>query len=139
MRRTILLAITWVVILHVIVLLTHSIAHFGLGVLPPTILDYLFVGVVIAILPIVALFMAYKPQLARWGALLLLLAMLGSLVYGLSYHFLIPGIDNVAHHGAEPWHSLFVITSYALFVLEAAGVVVGAWGLLVKREVSVSR
>jgi hypothetical protein len=129
-KRATLITATWVVVLNTIVVLAHSAAHFGLHILPMTIFDYLFIGIVIMILPLVALFMMYNTRLSRWGALLLLLSMLGSLIYGLIYHLLLPGMDNVAHPGPEPWHLLFVITSYLQLPLQAAGAMVGIWALL---------
>src|SRR5437868_1446757 len=93
MKRTILMSATWVVVLNALVLLTHTAAHLGLHILSMTIFDYLFIGIVIMILPLVALFMLYNTHLSRWGMLLLLLSMLGSLIYGLLHHFLLPGMD----------------------------------------------
>ena len=130
MKRATLITATWVVVLNTIVVLAHSTAHFGLHILPMTIFDYLFIGIVIMILPLVSLFMMYNTRLSRWGALLLLLSMLGSLIYGLIYHLLLPGMDNVAHPGPEPWHLLFVITSYLQLPLQAAGAIVAIWALL---------
>jgi hypothetical protein len=101
-----------------------------------TIFDYLFIVIVIMILPFVALFMIYNTHLSRWGMLLLLLSMLSSLMYGLIHHFLLPGMDNVANAGPEPWHLLFILTSYLQLPLQAAGAVVGIWALLSRRQVS---
>ena len=134
MKRVTLMTATWVVVLNTIVLLAHSAAHFGLHVLPMTIFDYLFIGIVIMILPLVALFMMYHTRLSRWGALLLLLSMLGSLIYGLINHLLLPGMDNVAHPGPEPWHLLFVITSYLQLPLQASGALVGMWALFSRQQ-----
>ncbi|WP_201389914.1 hypothetical protein [Ktedonobacter sp. SOSP1-85] len=134
MKRTTLMSATWVVALNAIVLLAHSVAHFGLHVLPMTLFDYLFIGIVIMILPLLALFMMYNTRLSRWGMWLLLLSLLSSLLYGLIYHFLLPGMDNVTNVGAEPWHLLFVITSYVQFPLQAAGVIVGIWALLSREQ-----
>jgi hypothetical protein len=135
MKRTTLITTTWVVGLNTIVLIVHSAAHFSLHIVPMTIFDYLFIGIVITILPLVALFMVYNRRLSRWGALILLLSMLGSLIYGLIYHFLLPGMDNVAGSGPEPWHLFFVITSYLLLPMEAAGAIVGMWALLSRQQV----
>ena len=133
MKRTILVSATWVVVLNALVLLTHSAAHVGLHILSMPIFDYLFIGIVIMILPLVALFMLYNTHLSRWGMLLLLLTMLGSLIYGLLHHFLLPGMDNVTTAGPEPWHFLFVLTSYLQLPLQAAGAMVGI-GALLSRE-----
>jgi len=135
MKRTILATATWLVVVNAIILLAHGAAHLTLHILPMAIFDYLFIVIVIWILPLVALFMMYTMRLSRWGALLLLLSMLGSLIYGLLYHFLLPGMDNVANSGPVPWHLLFVITSYLQLPLQTAGALVGAWALLSRKQV----
>ena len=134
MKRATLIPATWVVVLNTIVLLAHSAAHFDLHILPMTIFDYLFIGIVIMILPLVALFMLYNTHLSRWGMLLLLLTMLGSLIYGLIHHFLLSGMDNVTNAGPEPWHFLFVLTSYLQLPLQAAGTMVGIGALLSRQQ-----
>src|SRR5436309_1757080 len=132
MKRPILIAISWVVALHTVILIAHSAAHFGLHVLPATVFDYLFIAIVISILPLIGLFMVFNSRIARWGAILLFLSMLGALIYGLIYHFLLPGMDNVAHSGPEPWHTLFVATSYLLLIMETVGTGVGLWSALAR-------
>ncbi|HZU00543.1 MAG TPA: hypothetical protein VFA10_12830 [Ktedonobacteraceae bacterium] len=134
MKRTLLMSATWIVVLNALVLLAHSAAHISLHILPMTIFDDLFIGIVIMILPLVALFIIYNTHLSRWGMLLLLLSMLSSLIYGLIHHFLLPGMDNVTNVGPEPWHLLFILTSYLQLPLQAAGTVVGIWALLSRRQ-----
>ena len=134
MKRTLLMSATWIVVLNALVLLAHSAAHVSLHILSMTIFDDLFIGIVIMILPLVALFMIHNTHLSRRGMLLLLLSMLGSLIYGLLHHFLLPGMDNVANAGPEPWHLLFILTSYLQLPLQAAGTVVGIWALLSRRQ-----
>jgi hypothetical protein len=127
---------TWIVVLNALILLAHSAAHISLHILSMTIFDDLFIGIVIMILPLVALFMIYNTHLSRWGMLLLLLSMLSSLIYGLIHHFLLPGMDNVTNAGPEPWHLLFILTSYLQLPLQAAGAVVGIWALLARQQVA---
>lgn len=136
MKRTLLMSATWIVVLNALILLAHSAAHVSLHILPMTIFDDLFIGIVIMILPLVALFMIYNTHLSRWGMLLLLLTMLSSLIYGLIHHFLLPGMDNVANAGPEPWHLLFILTSYLQLPLQAAGTVVGIWALLARQQMA---
>lgn len=132
MKHTILRSVIWVVILNTLVVLTHSVAHFALQIFPTTIFDDLFIGIVIIIAPLVALFMILTTRLSGWGRGLLLLSMLGSLIYGLAYHFLLPGMDNVATPGPDPWHLVFVFTSYLQLPLQAAGSMIGIWALFSK-------
>ncbi len=136
MKHTLLMSATWIVVLNALILLAHAAAHVSLHILSMTIFDYLFIGIVIMILPLVALFMIYNTHLSRWGMLLLLLTMLSSLIYGLIHHFLLPGMDNVTNAGPEPWHLLFILTSYLQLPLQAAGAVIGIWALLSRRQVS---
>ena len=134
MKRTLFISATWIVVLNALILFAHSAAHLSLHILPMTIFDDLFIGIVIMILPLVALFMIYNTHLSRQGMLLLLLSMLSSLIYGLLHHFLLSGMDNVTNAGPEPWHLLFILTSYLQLPLQAAGTVVGIWALLSRRQ-----
>jgi hypothetical protein len=134
MKRMMLPTATWLVVVNAVILLAHGAAHFNLHVFPMTIFDSLFIVIVIGILPLLALFMMYR-RLSRGGALLLLLSMLGSLIYGLISHFLLPGMDNVASSGSAPWHLLFIITSYLQLPLQTAGTLVGTWALLSREQV----
>lgn len=136
MKRTLLMSATWIVVLNALVLLAHSAAHINLHILPMTIFDDLFIGIVIMILPLVALFMIYNTHLSRWGMLLLLLSMLSSLIYGLIHHFLLPGMDNVTSAGPEPWHLLFILTSYLQLPLQAVGAMISIWALLARQQMA---
>lgn len=115
-----------VVAAHVVVVVLHSIAH---NVLPveATPAQLAFIVPVILVAPVVAAFMLAKFEKA--GMVLLTASMLGSLVFGIYYHFIADTIDNVAHvvH-REPlfWSQMFQLTSYLLAITEAAGVVVGS-------------
>jgi len=54
---------------------------------------------------------------------------LGALLFGVVYHFVLPGPDNVAQVRAGPWQLPFQATSALLVVVEVAGVGVGGWML----------
>ena len=137
MRKAIIAA-TWVVWLHVLVAIFHAVAHLGAHILPASFFDYAFVVVVIMIAPVVALFLLKNAPLSRLGALLLFLSMLGAMLYGLVNHFLLPGADNATHMLPGVWQLPFLVTSYLLLILEAAGSVVGAWGLFVREDYKTS-
>ena len=132
MMRKAIIAATWVVWLHFLVAIFHAIAHIGAHILPASFFDYAFVVVVIMIAPVVALFLLQNASLSRLGALLLFLSMLGALLYGLVNHFLLPGADNATQMSPGVWRIPFLVTSYLLLILEAAGSVVGVWGLFVR-------
>ena len=137
MRKAIIAA-TWVVWLHVLVVILHSAAHVAVHVLPASFFDDTFIGVVIIIMPVVALFLLKNAPLSWLGALLLFLSMLGALLYGLLNHFLLPGADNAIHMSPGVWQLPFLVTSYLLLILEAAGSVVGVWGLFVREDYKAS-
>lgn len=114
-----------VVAAHVVVVVLHSIAH---NVLPveATPAQLAFIVPVILVAPVMAAIMLAKFEKA--GMVLLTASMLGSLVFGIYYHFIADTIDNVAHVAhREPlfWSQMFQLTSYLLALIEAAGVVVG--------------
>ena len=138
MMRKAIIAATWIVWLHVLVVILHSVAHLGAHILPASFFDYAFIVVVIMIVPVVALFLLKNAPLSRLGALLLFLSMLGALFYGLVNHFLLPGADNATHMSPGVWQLPFLVTSYVLLILEAAGSVVGVWGLFVRVDYKTS-
>lgn len=114
-----------VVAVHLVVVVLHSIAH---NVLPveATPAQLAFIVPVILVAPVVAAVMLVKFEKA--GMVLLTASMLGSLVFGIYYHFIADTIDHVAHVAhREPlfWSQMFQVTSYLLAITEAAGVVVG--------------
>ena len=137
MRKAIIAA-TWVVWLHVLVVILHAVAHIGAHILPASFFDYAFIVVVIMIAPVVALFLLKNAPQSRLGALLLFLSMLGALLYGLVNHFLLPGADNATHMLPGVWQLPFLLTSYLLLILEAAGSVIGVWGLFVREDYKIS-
>lgn len=102
--------------LHVMVVILHGMAHGGAGV-PFTSLSSN---------ALVALFLL-STRWFPWGALLLCLCMLGSLLFGVWNHFLLPGPDNLASLSAGIWQLPFRITAFLLALIEAAGTIAGAW------------
>ena len=114
-----------VVAIHAIVVVLHSIAHESLPV-KATPAQLAFIIPVIVVAPVVAALMLVK--LEKAGMVLLTVSMLGSLVFGLYYHFVADTIDHVVHVAhREPlfWSQMFQITAYLLAISEAAGAAVG--------------
>ncbi len=136
--RKVIRAATWVVWLHVLVVILHAVAHIGAHVLPASFFDNTFVVVVIMMAPVGALFLLKHAHLTWLGALLLFLSMLGASLYGLVNHFLLAGVDNATDMSPEVWQLPFLVTSYLLLILEAAGSIVGVWGLLVRDDYKTS-
>ena len=125
MNHTLLRAALATVVAHATVSLPHSAAHIAQAIwLPPA--ANAFVVLVILLAPFIALGLLYTGR-RRAGALLLFGSMLGALLFGIAYHFVLPGADNIAQVPPGAWRAPFVVTSVLLAVLEAGGVIVGGW------------
>ena len=115
--------LTVVVLTHLAISIVHGSAHTGAQV-PLPFAGTLFVYIVILAGPLAGL------GVSRWrlraGAWIVAVSMSGALIFGLLNHFVIDGLDNVAHVAAE-WHTLFGVTAVLLLVSEAAGAAVGVW------------
>ena len=129
---------TWVrsalaiVLAHAAVSLPHSAAHVAEAIWLPLAANA-FVVLVIFIAPFVALGLLYVRRV-RAGALLLFASMLGALLFGIAFHFVLPGPDNVMEVPPGAWRTPFEATSVLLAVLEAAGAAVGGWMLYARRD-----
>ena len=130
MTQNVRVSVSILIWLHVVVVVLHGMAHGGAGVpftsLSANALVVLAIGVVIGIAPLVALFLL-STRWFPWGALLLCLCMLGSLLFGVWNHFLLPGPDNIASLPAGIWQLPFRITAFSLALIEAAGTIAGVW------------
>lgn len=115
------LALSVVVILHLVVTLAHGWAHSAAAV-PLGWLSLAFVIVVIQAAPLIGLAWMWRNPLA--GARLIGLAMSASLLFGLINHFVIPSPDHVDHVTAQ-WRPLFVSTAILLVLTEAVGAILG--------------
>jgi hypothetical protein len=135
MKDTLLRSGAAVVLAHLVVTLPHGAAHAGEAVwLSPFANAY--VALVIGLAPLLALGLLRTGRLGS-GALLLFSSMLGALLFGIAYHYLIPGADNIAQVPAGPWQLPFQITSALLVVTEGIGTIVGAWMLYVLSRATV--
>ena len=118
-----------IIALHAVVTVAHSAAHMSLGILMNG-WQTAYIFVVIVLLPLVAGYLIWKR--ARGGYLILFLSMLGALVFGGYYHFVLAGADNVStvgHHAMRSWAQLFQVSAALLALVEFAGVVAGIVGL----------
>ena len=124
-NRTLKLSAVALVTIHFGVNVLHSTAHNKLPV-DTTPAQLAFILPVIVVAPVVAAIMLAKFEKA--GMVLLTASMLGSLVFGIYYHFIADTTDHVAHVAhREPlfWSQMFVITSCLLVITEAAAAAVG--------------
>ena len=122
--RRIAWVVTLVVLAHLVVTLLHGQAHTRLGVGLAN-WQQAYVIIVILLAPLVALVLAWT-RYARVGVLLLLGSMLGSLIFGAVYHYIIISNDHVAHLPPGEARGLFRITALLLLITETVGVIVGA-------------
>ena len=87
-----------------------------------------FVVLVILLAPFLALMLLYTRHL-RAGAWLLFASMLGALLFGVAYHLVLPGPDNILLMSGGPWAIAFQTSALLLAVIETSGAVVGGWML----------
>ena len=115
-----------IVVFHAIVSVIHGAAHNALLIMMST-WQNTYIFVVIFALPVVAGALLWRRT--RNGFLVLLVSMLGSLLFGGYYHFVLPGPDHVGHLIPHAWTVPFQVSAVLLAVIEVAGVMVGAFGL----------
>lgn len=116
--------------IHFAVVVLHSIAHQVLPVIA-TPAQLAFIIPVIVVAPVLAGIVLLKFE--RAGTILLTASMLGSLVFGVYYHFMADTIDHVAHVAhLQPvfWSQMFQITAYLLAISELFGTVLGLISLV---------
>lgn len=116
--------LTVIVIAHLIVNLLHGRAHTELGV-GLTSWQQFYVITVILLAPLIGLVLSWT-RYARTGLWLLLASMLGSLIFGACYHYVIVSSDHVAHLPPGDARGLFRITALLLLITEGTGVVLAA-------------
>lgn len=113
------------VAIHFVVVVLHSIAHQVLSVnASPAQLAFIIPVIIVA--PVVAGIVL--PKFERGGTILLTASMLGSLVFGVYYHFIADTIDHVAHVAyLQPvfWSQMFQLTAYLLALSELFGTGLG--------------
>jgi hypothetical protein len=119
-----------VVLAHIIITGVHGFTHQQLEVsLSDFQSAYVFLATVAA--PIAAAIMLFlnKPKKIQLvGAWLLFVSMLGSLLFGLAYHVVLPGSDNIFSVMHDPsWDSVvFTSTAILLVIVDAVGTGIGA-------------
>ena len=114
-----------IVLLHLVVSFPHGMAHSELHI-EMQLWQNLYIWLIITLLPLVAAVLIWKRR--RAGFLLLLLSMAGSFLFGVFYHFIAAGSDNVATLPAHAASGTFRLTAVLLALIEAAGFVIGLLG-----------
>ena len=112
-----------VVLVHLVIVLLHGAAHTRLHIdLAPAETAYSIIVIVVA--PLIAAGMLWT-SVWRKAAYLLAVSMIGALVFGGYKHFLSGTNDDISHIAHADWGEIFLATSILLFVVEAAGIVLG--------------
>jgi hypothetical protein len=109
--------LTALVLAHLIISVVHGTAHAGANV-PLSRAANLFVFIVIVAGPLAGLALMWAVE--RAGALLIGIAMAGSLVFGVLNHFVFVSPDHVTHVAGQ-WRALFATTAVLLTLTEALG------------------
>ena len=124
MSRAFQILVTILVLAHLVVNVLHGRAHTDLGV-GLTTWQYVFVMTVILLAPLVALILSWT-RYARAGLWLLFFSMLGALIFGFCYHYIIISNDHVAHLPPGDARGVFRMTALLLLITEALGVILAA-------------
>ena len=122
MNRVSQIIVTIVVLAHLVVNLLHGRAHTDLGV-GLTSFQNVYVITVILLAPLIALILSWT-RYRRPGLWLLFISMLGSLIFGFCYHYIIISNDHVAHLPPGDARFSFRVTALLLLITEALGVIV---------------
>lgn len=125
-KRQIALA-SVIVLLHFAVLLVHGAGHKHLSINMSG-WENAFIAMVIFASPLVAMGLLFLRR-QKAGAILLGLSLLGALVFGVWYHFIVPGSDNVFGMAGGAWERSFFVSSVLLAATEAAGCLWSFWAL----------
>ena len=113
-----------VVASHTAVGIVHGVAHGAIEVFP-SVADSAFIAAVVFVGPILGAAFRVGGR-SRVGDPVLLASFLGSLLYGLSFHFLLPGPDDALGVPAGGWSAVFLATASALALIEAFGAAAAA-------------
>lgn len=116
-----------IILTHFALSIAHGIAHDRLAI-ALTLAQKSFIAIVIIAAPLLAGYLVWKYRLFL-GSVILGISMAGSLAFGVYYHFMEPGPDNVDYSrpGApEKLRNLFEDTAIDLTLIEALGLFAGA-------------
>ncbi len=107
--------------------LLHGVGHLGHGV-PLTFWQWVYTMTVIFAATIVAAALLWS-SFAKTGAWLFSVSMAGCIVFGVAYHYLVPGPDNVSTLEPGVWRLPFEATAALGALSEVLGVAVGIWAV----------
>ena len=116
-----------IVLIHFAINLVHGMAHKHLAI-GLDLFQKIFVAAVIVVAPLYAAYLIWKGNL-RVGGVLLAVSMAGALVFGVYYHFILPGPDHVTHINLPmslDMRDIFDVSAVLLALFECLGVLAGA-------------
>jgi cytochrome bd-type quinol oxidase subunit 2 len=119
-----------VVLAHLIINSLHGIAHQQVRVSISD-LQSAYVFLVILVVPIagaILLLLNRPKEMQQKGAWLLLASMLGSLLFGLTYHIVLPSPDNIftVMQGPSLDNAIYTLTAILLVIIDGLGSWLGA-------------
>ena len=114
---------TAIAVFHAIANGLHGLAHIKIPV-ALSLVQSLFVGVVIFPLPIIAAILLWT-QFYRLGIWLLLGSIAGSFFFGLYNHFIVISPDHVSQVAFVGWGMLFQITAILILIVDGLGSWIG--------------
>lgn len=123
------IAITGLVVIHLVATLWHGSAHTALTInLSPA--QNAFVYLVILIGPLAAAALVWTRYFSV-GLWVFFLSMLGAFLFGAYYHYVLVSPDNIGHlpPGSPEAHSQFIASAAAIAVVELASALYGAFCL----------
>ncbi|MEH2148118.1 hypothetical protein [Nostoc sp.] len=123
---------TAIVVIHAIAHGLHGLAHVEIPV-PLSILQSLFVGIVIYAIPIIAVVLLWT-QFNRIGSWLLLGSMAASVLFGIYNHLIVITPDHVSQVSFAGWGLLFQITAILTLIVDGFGCWIGIWALKTIQE-----
>lgn len=113
----------WIIALHAISAIIHNQAHNKIEVSLST-SQNAFATIVIVVAPLLAAVFIWRNR-QRLGAIILVVSMLASFIFGVVNHLMIDSPDQLAHISSNGWGRIFIVTAYALMITELAGVLAG--------------
>ncbi|MGH2416541.1 MAG: hypothetical protein ACRDEA_23170 [Microcystaceae cyanobacterium] len=114
-------------VIHALANGLHGLAHIEIPV-ALSLLQSLFVGIVIFPTPIIAAVLLWTP-FYRVGSWLLLSSIAGSLLFGIYNHFIVISPDHVSQVSLTGWGLLFQITAILIVIVDGFGSWIGIWAL----------
>lgn len=115
-----------IIITHLGLTIAHGLAHSHLTI-DLIVWQKMFVALVIVAAPLLAGYFIWRYRL-RLGGTLLTISMAGALIFGIYYHFVAAGPDNVDYdHAGAPakWGNLFEDTAIDITLIEGLGLFAG--------------